>query len=489
LILIVVFDGLRPEQMTSEHMPNLCRFARTGVCFLRHHATFPTETRVNVASVMTGCYPGRHGLVGNQFYLHEDGGRRKIDTGSRQSVACLEEVTTGHAFQRQSLGEILGSTGERMASINVGTSGNAYLNHHKAEETGGLIIHPHFTIPAAEAEELRSRGGAWPPAAIPNAAQIHHAAAILMDDVIPRYKPTVAVLWLSDPDGTQHKTGVSSRQALAAISQADVELGRIITYLEATGLAASTDIFVVSDHGHSTVTYTVDVAAKLIEAGLKESPESTEVLLAGSGGCILFYVQDHDPVKVEAITAFLTRQAWCGPLFTSASTDPVSYTFPLRLIHSQNPRSPDILMSFAWDTTSNRSGIPGGGVFAQGSVDVGGGNHGSISPFEIHSVLVASGPHFKKGMKTAIPSGNVDLLPTILQLLGRTPPEAVDGRVLVEALADGPTPEEIAVKTQIHEVGDRTGVTAFKQRVQTSTVGQTIYLEKGQVIRDENSTL
>ena len=55
MILIVVLDGLRPEQMTKEHMPNLCRLTQRGVRFLRHHATFPTETRVNVASLVTGC--------------------------------------------------------------------------------------------------------------------------------------------------------------------------------------------------------------------------------------------------------------------------------------------------------------------------------------------------------------------------------------------------------------------------------------------------
>jgi predicted AlkP superfamily pyrophosphatase or phosphodiesterase len=308
-----------------------------------------------------------------------------------------------------------------------------------------------------------------------------------MDDVVPKYKPTVTVLWLSDPDSTQHKTSVSSRQALAAISQADLELGRITKYLEAKGLATSTDILVASDHGQSTVTRTVDVAAKLIEAGLKDSTESTDVLVTGKGGCVLIYVQDHHQAKVEAITEFLTRQSWCGPLFTSSSTDPVPYTFPLRLILNQNPRSPDILMSFTWESSPNRSGIMGVGAFAQGNVGVGGGNHGSISPYEINSVLVATGPHFKQGTTTIIPSGNVDLLPTMLHLLGLASPETVDGRVLVEALEDDLNPEEIFVETQVHQAADRTGNTAFRQRVQISTVGQTVYLDKGRVIRDEDS--
>jgi len=485
---MVVFDGLRPEQVTPEAMPHLWRLARRGVCFRQHHATFPTETRVNVASFMTGCYPGHHGLVGNQFYLYEQGERWRIDTGNRQSVAILEAVTGGRALQRQSLGEILGAMGERMAIVNVGTSGNAYLNHHKAEETGGLILHPQFTIPTAEADALRSRVGAWPPAGTPNTAQIHHATTILLDDVIPRYKPTIAVLWLSEPDSTQHKTGISSRQALAAIRHADAALGRVTKKLETNGLAVSTDLLVASDHGHSTVTHAVDVTGKLMEAGLKESVESPDVLLTGTGGCVLLYVQDHDPSKVEAITEFLARQPWCGPLFTSSATDPVSYAFPLQLIQCQSPRSPDILMSFTWNSTPNRWSLPGGGPFGHGSVEVGGGNHGSISPFEIHSVLAATGPHFQNGVTSMIPSGNVDLLPTLCYLLGRTPPEGIDGRVLKEALTDGPTPENVAVKAHIHEVRGTAQSPGFKQRLQTSTVAHTLYLETGQVIREENNS-
>jgi predicted AlkP superfamily pyrophosphatase or phosphodiesterase len=73
MIIFIIFDGLRPDQITKETTPNVCRVIQRGVRFLHHHATFPTDTRVNVASFVTGCYPGGHGVVGNQFYVHHDG--------------------------------------------------------------------------------------------------------------------------------------------------------------------------------------------------------------------------------------------------------------------------------------------------------------------------------------------------------------------------------------------------------------------------------
>ena len=68
-VLIIVFDALRPEFVTPDLMPRLTAFAEAGAWFRNHHSVFPTETRVNQSSVVTGCYPARHGVVANQFPL------------------------------------------------------------------------------------------------------------------------------------------------------------------------------------------------------------------------------------------------------------------------------------------------------------------------------------------------------------------------------------------------------------------------------------
>ena len=70
-IVIVVFDGLQPAQVTPELMPNLSRLAAEGVTGGNHHAVFPTVTRANVASIVTGHHPGAHGLTGNMLVIPE----------------------------------------------------------------------------------------------------------------------------------------------------------------------------------------------------------------------------------------------------------------------------------------------------------------------------------------------------------------------------------------------------------------------------------
>jgi hypothetical protein len=164
MILTVFLDGLRPYQVTAQHMPNIVSLMKEGVHFLNHHAVFPTETRVNVASYVTRRIPVSHGIVGNTFIAYNKGTPWEVNTDQRRSLAKLEEETGGRLLQAKSLGEILAENGEKMVAISIGSEGNAYLNNHKAEKNGGMVIHPSFTIPEKE-EEI---AGAWPPAGIPN---------------------------------------------------------------------------------------------------------------------------------------------------------------------------------------------------------------------------------------------------------------------------------------------------------------------------------
>ena len=56
------------------------------------------------------------------------------------------------------------------------------------------------------------------------------------------------------------------------------------------------------------------------------------------------------------------------------------------------------------------------------------------------ATFVASGPAFREGMQAAAPSSNADIVPTILQLLGRpATPEGVTGRPRLELLRGGTT--------------------------------------------------
>ena len=69
IVVLMVWDGLRPDFVTQRDTPNLFRLAREGVRFDKHHSIFPTLTMVNATALATGAPPGVNGLEGNNFYV------------------------------------------------------------------------------------------------------------------------------------------------------------------------------------------------------------------------------------------------------------------------------------------------------------------------------------------------------------------------------------------------------------------------------------
>ena len=86
-VLIVSFDALRPDMVTPDLMPNLCKFVADGAHFPEARSTFPTETRVNQTAMITGCYPERHGIVGNRFQDAEASPGKLFNTGDETQLA------------------------------------------------------------------------------------------------------------------------------------------------------------------------------------------------------------------------------------------------------------------------------------------------------------------------------------------------------------------------------------------------------------------
>ena len=68
------------------------------------------------------------------------------------------------------------------------------------------------------------------------------------------------------------------------------------------------------------------------------------------------------------------------------------------------------------------------------------GMHGSFGTTDVHNAMFATGPAFRKALVDTLPTGNVDLAPTLARLHGLSMPQA-DGRPLLEALARGGRPQ------------------------------------------------
>src|SRR5204863_5875062 len=136
------------------------------------------------------------------------------------------------------------------------------------------------------------------------------------EEVLRGRTPTIALLWLSEPDYTGHHTPLGSPAHRRAIASADENVRRVaetVASLDATG---EDILFLVgSDHGMETVAETVDLDGLLIEAGLKGAATSSEVVVAPNGTSALLYFADPAGALVREVARFLETQDWVGHTF------------------------------------------------------------------------------------------------------------------------------------------------------------------------------
>lgn len=296
-VIILVWDGLRPDVVRAEDTPNLVKLRETGTEFTAHHSIYPTFTMMNAAGFATGAYPGTTGYFGNTVWSPaasgSDSGGKPVDF--RQPVFS-EDYGILDAIQKQ-VGSLLTvdtlfAVAQRagMVTAAVGKNGAAYLQD---TARGGIVVDEKTVIPIELARELVAAGQALP-ATAPNAypqgaltlgekngnpidfkppqrladgvsadptdesgsrytAGTEVLVQLYLAQVLPQKHPRLSVVWLRDPDSTQHQYGLNTPNVHAALKANDAILGRLLARIEELGEKDTTDLIIVSDHGHSDV--------------------------------------------------------------------------------------------------------------------------------------------------------------------------------------------------------------------------------------------
>ena len=110
--------------------------------------------------------------------------------------------------------------------------------------------------------------------------------------------------------------------------------------------------------------------------------------------------------------------------------------------------APYIVLSYDYDEEAIVNGVRGTEYAGMLQGNTYRGMHGSFSPNDVHNVLIASGPDFRRGFKDPLPSGNVDVAPTVAHILGLPLPGA-DERPLLEALEGGASLDDYRVSREV----------------------------------------
>jgi len=598
-VIIFVWDGLRPDSIDPTDTPNLHALRDAGVDFADNHSTYPTFTMMNAASFATGGFPGSTGYYGNTLWQPGTDGKdsAKADVDFRQPVftedyAILEDLTKflkGDLLLVDTLFEAAQKAG--MSTVAIGKTGAAFIQDYKR---GGMLLDEKTVLPLSLAKELQAAGIPLP-VTTPNAfapeeltltpsngnpvefkppkrlkdgvtydptdasgspykAALQYMFDVYVDYILPKKSPTLSVIWIRDPDTSQHVFGVGSANARDALRSNDRMLGQLRAKLKELGQDATTDIIVVSDHGHSNVAgssklfplraiedgaigpadpngYSVSGLVRLadlmhragfivfdgigctylpVSLGIKADgtpvyPVETDadgklcgkegqkynigpfkvptnlppnsVVIAVNGGSEYIYVPDRNAPTVTKAVAFLQTRSEIGAIFVDSRYGDIPGTLALNLIRVENTagRSPDIVVSYDYDTSAMVGGFKGTEYSGSLLNNPYRGMHGSFSPVDVHNTLIAYGPDFREGLKDTLPTGNVDVAPTVAGILGLSLPRA-DGRPLAEALRNGPAMSDYQVASR--SLQPRASATGISVKLPTDPSGRDVDPEK-----------
>jgi hypothetical protein len=134
-------------------------------------------------------------------------------------------------------------------------------------------------------------------------------------------------------------------------------------------------------------------------------------------------------------------------------------------------RSSDILTAGNWSHEFNEFGF-------KGMVSLPGvAGHNSTSPYDIRATFIATGPDIKSRTVSMVPTGNIDIVTTTLNLLGIRIPEVIDGRPMTEILKEGPSPSEIEVKSDIQLAKTKVANVEYQFTLHKSFVNGTTYVD------------
>jgi predicted AlkP superfamily pyrophosphatase or phosphodiesterase len=432
-VLVIGADGLRPDLVDRELMPNLAKLEENGVRFTDHHAAYPSHTRVNSSTFSTGRTPGQHGIVANTMIVPGATDDHIVDTGNYQHLDAMGERDSIGTQLTESLSDILVRHGHRVAVAGNGSSGSNVLWTFKDR---GRIVNPNSAYGIADLYDLRDKLGALPEKTVPAIAGIDYVTRAVTDIFLNDANTKVITLWLAEPDSSLHYRGLGSPESMEALKYVDAAIGSILDAMEREGVRDQFNILFLSDHGHSTVRahktlreYLADARADL-NGRLPELVTASDYIYATPG------TAEPATAELAPLVEWLDAQPWVDVIL--GGTEELANlpgVLPLRELWNGhiNHRRPLLAVSPTWNDDLNEFGVRGvvSSLTTQSALK---SSHGSLSPYDMHATFIASGPSFRQGVMSDIPTGATDIMPTMLWILGLPIPDGLDGRVLHEGL-------------------------------------------------------
>jgi len=363
-VILISIDGFRWDYVDRAETPNLDALIRNGVKAKWLIPSFPTKTFPNHYTIVTGLYPGHHGIVANNMYHPQR--KAYFSLGLRDAIR--DPAWWG--------GEPIWVTAEKQGLTTAS-----------------------FFWPGSEAPI----GGIQPTYWKAYDGSVSHEERIQQVlrwlDLPEEQRPVFITAYFSSIDDLGHRVNPDSELMVPGIQAIDSTLGLLLDGLKARQLLQKVNILIVSDHGMAAT-----------------SPERI-IFLDDYVDLDSVHVVDWNPVAgINAATSDLreiyARLANAHPHMSVYLREDI----PARFHYRGHPCIPEIIAiaDEGWSITSRKTFDP---------VRFSGGNHGYDNSLQsMQSIFIASGPAFKKGIVVE-PIENIHLYELMAHILAVEPSE------------------------------------------------------------------
>jgi phosphonoacetate hydrolase len=283
-----LFDGVNPNVLyamaAAGEAPNVARLMTLGTTYeWGAIASLPTVTLANHTTILTGRFPGHHGILHNAWYDRTRG--EQIVTNSQATWPwsmrhVLGGVETLHHRVHEASPAAFTASVNEPCDTGADYSTFAFL---RAGEVPALPEHPESLPHSTERFVRPSKSYSWSTAV--DHACVEQAVGIWDGEVRGERYPHPEFMWCNFTltDAAFHEGGPHSEIAAASVRDTDSRLGEILDAVERAGAFDDTAFVVVADHGMQETDPTVrgDWGVTLRDAGVKVRDEGYGFLYVG----------------------------------------------------------------------------------------------------------------------------------------------------------------------------------------------------------------
>jgi predicted AlkP superfamily pyrophosphatase or phosphodiesterase len=429
IVVLISVDGLAHYYLDDPkaEMPTIRELAAEGARASDMKCSMPTVTWPNHTTLVTGVNPGKHGVIGNNYFDRAKGQNVTLIT---DPVFNKEEIV-----KTPTIYDVAKSAGLKTAAIIWPASRGAptldwtvpdVFTDALFQKYGTPSLFPEFKAAGIPYE----RQGEWCKSGDGEARDKMYVQ--MLNDIIRTHRPNLALLHIVEVDHVEHARGPQSPEAYAAVKFADQCVRDVWDELKKSFPGKAT-LIVSADHGFFPYQQMIQPNVLLRKEGLVKTDEKNKVVggdvrVLGQGGASFLYVLDQArrDALIERLAELFKTVEGVDVVITPKDFKKYGMADP-----QQNPQMPDVVL--AAKSGYSFSDSLGGDLVVTPKSDEVKGTHG-YDPNQpgMHATFVAWGagirPHVNVGAMN-----NTDVAPTIAELLGLKMKD-VDGRPLEEML-------------------------------------------------------